>query len=494
MLALLTASLLNVLLTTSPGPGPASPVDLLAPGSQPAAGDSATATAPAADSPLVASPAANIQAALRESRDLRDANFPRPPGLESAVQFWIRVYSEFTTEQMALHDSENLDIVYNVVDLPPAEDLALAPFRRELLAENRARYEAALKCLASNPAESDLNGFERQVKQLWGARGTPAEFDAAVGRLRYQLGQADRFRAGVIRSGAYMPRMQEIAAELDVPMDLLALPHVESSFDPGALSHRHASGIWQWTRGTGRLYMRIDSMIDERRDPFLATRASLECLAEYRAELGSWALALTAYNHGIEGMRRASAQYGTDIVRVIQEYKGPSFRFASRNFYPEFLAALEVSENYPRYFGPLTLDAPIEIDTIKITRPTPLREAARLARVQPAELIRLNLAFLSPVIRGKRPIPTGYELRLPAGQGAVFAARNDPAQRQASTETLLLDGGRYQVRQGDTLSLIARRFNTQVDNLLALNGLESHRIYPGQVLIITSTDAAPQSP
>ena len=491
MLALLTASLLNLLLASpvTPGADSGSPVDPRT--AQAAASDPDTVTDPPAVDPM----AASIQAALVESRDQRATLFPRPPALESAVQFWIRVYSVYTTEQMALHDSENLDIVYTVVDLPPAEDLALAPFRRELLKETRERYEAALKCLASAPAESDLDGFERQVKQLWGARGTPAEFDAAVGRLRYQLGQADRFRAGVVRSGTYMPRMQEIAVELDVPMDLLALPHVESSFDPGALSHRHASGIWQWTRGTGRHYMRIDSSIDERRDPFFATRASLECLAEYQAELGSWALALTAYNHGIEGMRRARAQYGTDIARVIQEYKGPSFRFASRNFYPEFLAALEVSENYPRYFGPLALDAPLEMDTIEITRPTPLREAARLARVQPAEVIRLNLAFLSPVIRGKRPIPPGYELRLPAGQGAVFAQRNDPALRQASAEALLLeDGKRYQVRRGDTLSLIARRFNTEVDNLLALNGLESHRIYPGQVLIITSADPAPASP
>jgi membrane-bound lytic murein transglycosylase D len=493
MLALLTASLLNLLLASpvTPGTQPDLPADHpSAAGLEGAVGDPDTVT----DPPAVGDPAALSGQALLAAREQRALLFPRPPALEDEVQFWIRVYSAYTTEQMALHDSENLDIVYTVVDLPPAEDLALAPFRRELLAETRARYEAALKCLASAPDESNLNGFERQVKQLWGTRGTPAEFDAAVGRLRYQLGQADRFRAGVIRSGAYMPRMQEIATELDVPMDLLTLPHVESSFDPGALSHRHASGIWQWTRGTGRHYLRIDSSIDERRDPFLATRASLECLAEYQAELGSWPLALTAYNHGIQGMRRARAQYGTDVVRVIQEYKGPSFRFASRNFYPEFLAALEVSENYPRYFGPLTLDAPIEIDTIKIMRPTPLREAARLARVQAADLIRLNLAFLSPVIRGQRPIPTGYELRLPPGQGAVFASRNDPAQRQASAEALLLDGSRYQVRRGDTLSLIARRFNTGVDNLLALNGLASHRIYPGQVLIITSTNTAPTSP
>jgi membrane-bound lytic murein transglycosylase D len=102
----------------------------------------------------------------------------------------------------------------------------------------------------------------------------------------------------------------------------------------------------------------------------------------------------------------------------------------------------------------------------------------------------MNPALLSPVTNGKRPIPAGYELRVPAGRGTSVLAGLDPAARRAGTETLLLDSGKYQVRRGDTLTHIARRFGVQVDTLLALNNLESHRIFPGQVLIVPAEEAA----
>jgi membrane-bound lytic murein transglycosylase D len=424
----------------------------------------------------------------------RAERFPRPAAIEPMVQFWIKVYSQYTTSQMALHDSEELDIVYTVVELPPGEDPAILRLRRQLLKETRERYEDALKCLASAATDAELDPLALEVKALWGERGSPAMYDQAATRLRYQLGQADRFRAGVVRSGGYLPRMRRIAAEVEAPAELLALPHVESSFDPQALSHRNASGIWQWTRGTGRHYLRIDRQVDERRDPFLATRASLRCLNEYYAELGSWPLAITAYNHGIQGMRRARAEVGTDIARVIDEYRGPSFKFASRNFYAEFLAALEVSENFAAHFGDLDLDHPLEMDLVPLKRALPWGQAAKHAGIPGAELARMNPALLSPVTRGKRPIPAGYELRVPHGRGALVLAALDPAARRAGAEALLLDSGKYQVRRGDTLTHIARRFGTQVDTLLVLNNLESHRIFPGQVLIVPAPDEARSTP
>jgi membrane-bound lytic murein transglycosylase D len=420
--------------------------------------------------------------------------FPRPAVLEPQVQFWIKVYSQYTTSQMALHDSEQLDIVYTVVDLPPGEDPAIRTIRRQILEDTRERYEAALKCLASAESADELDPLALEVKALWGERGSPAVFDAAATRLRFQLGQTDRFQAGLVRSGRYMARMREIANEVEAPSELLVLPHVESSFDPGALSHRYASGIWQWTRGTGRHYMRIDKHVDERRDPFMATRASLRCLSEYYDELGSWPLAITAYNHGIEGMRRARDEVGTDIGKVVQDYEGPAFKFASRNFYAEFLAALEVSENYKTYFGAMALDSPIEMDAVPLKHPLPWSQATKHAGISGEELAGMNPALLSPVTRGKRPIPAGYELRVPPGRGALLMAHLEPAARRAGAEALLLDSGKYRVRNGDTLTYIARRFGTEVDTLLALNNLASHRIYAGQVLIVPALDGAADAP
>ena len=135
---------------------------------------------------------------------------------------------------------------------------------------------------------------------------TNAELRAAAQRLRFQLGQADRFRAGLVRSGAYKPYIHEAFVKQGLPRELGALPHVESSFDPTAYSKVGAAGMWQFMRSTGVRYMRIDHIVDERRDPFLATDAAVRLLADNYSVLQSWPLALTAYNHGVSGMRRAT--------------------------------------------------------------------------------------------------------------------------------------------------------------------------------------------
>ena len=127
------------------------------------------------------------------------------------------------------------------------------------------------------------------------------------------------------------------------------MPHVESSFDPYAYSKVGAAGLWQFMRSTGRRFLRIDAAVDERLDPYRATEAAAQLLSYNYRLLGSWPLAITAYNHGAEGMRRAREQLGTDdIVRIVRDYHSPTFGFASRNFYVSFLAALTVSRRIPK--------------------------------------------------------------------------------------------------------------------------------------------------
>jgi membrane-bound lytic murein transglycosylase D len=426
--------------------------------------------------------------------------FPNTSALEPQVSFWIKIYSVYTTSQAVVHDSEHLDIIYGVESgIPDPKAPGAGKLRKDWFEKTNKRYTAALERLAEGPAEAELSEFERALKVVWGETGTPTLFKEAAERLRLQVGQADRFREGVQRSGSYLPRMGQIIAEFDLPEELLALPHVESSFDPTALSHRRASGIWQWTRGTGRQFMRIDRTLDERRDPFLATRAAAECLGQYHEEFNSWPVAITAYNHGIQGMRRAVSRHGTDIVKIIDEYDGRSFKFASRNFYAEFLAALEVSQNYREYFGELEFEPPIVFDEVTLTSALSLREAAEVAGVTADSLAAMNPAFLSRVIDGKRNIPAGYALRVPDGQGpAVTSQLATAADSKLPATTLMAsaDGAvEYRVQWGDTLSHIAARFGTDVSALLSLNKLDSHRIYAGQKLLvptapsITSTDS-----
>src|SRR4030095_16820810 len=103
------------------------------------------------------------------------------------------------------------------------------------------------------------------------------------------------------------------------------------------------------------------------------------------------------------------------------------------NFYAEFLAALQVSENYSAYFGPLDFDSPFEMDAVPLKRALPWTQATKQAGIPGSELAQMNPALLSPVTRGKRPIPAGYELRVPSGRGAMMRGTLPPVAGAAGT-------------------------------------------------------------
>src|SRR5690606_31302286 len=114
--------------------------------------------------------------------------------------------------------------------------------------------------------------------------------------------QSDRFREGLVRSGAYRDHIESVIAARGLPPELVILPHVESSFHPGAFSSVAASGMWQFMRETAQRFMRVDLVVDERLDPWVATEGAMELLEYNYGRLGTWPLALTAYNHGTNGM------------------------------------------------------------------------------------------------------------------------------------------------------------------------------------------------
>jgi len=143
---------------------------------------------------------------------------PRPADLERDVQFWIRVYSQIDTNAGLLHDQSNLGVVYDTLhfapESPPAE-------RQRLIDQTRERYEAALRRIAAT-GDGSLSADDQRVRDLWGAEGTPARLRAAVDDIRFQLGQSDRFRSGLIRSGAWETH---IAETLEVFPPLAAAVH-----------------------------------------------------------------------------------------------------------------------------------------------------------------------------------------------------------------------------------------------------------------------------
>src|SRR5262245_51389183 len=290
---------------------------------------------------------------------------PRPPELERDVQFWIRVYTEVNTDSGFLHDERNLAVVYETLRFAPKTP---SKERQPVVDEKRDYYAAALRRIAT--ATGPLSAEDQRIRNLWGKDVTPAELLDATQFIRFQLGQADRFRAGLERSSTWQSHIAETFASHGLPAQLAVLPHVESSFNPAAYSKVGAAGLWQFMRSTGRRYMRIDNSVDERLDPFRSTEAAAQLLAYNYRLLGTWPPALTAYNHGAAGMRRAKEAMGTDdIVKIVRYHKSPSFGFASRNFYVSFLAALEIDTHPDKYFSDLKRATPVKFQEVALPAP-----------------------------------------------------------------------------------------------------------------------------
>jgi membrane-bound lytic murein transglycosylase D len=393
--------------------------------------------------------------------------FAHPPALEPDIRFWVRVYTEVTTDQGLLHDDWNLKLVYEVLRFDPGS----SPSQRERrVAEAKAHYAALLRRFASG-ATSDLTPHEKRILDAFGERPRPQDFLDAIDRIRFQLGQADRFHEGLIRSAAWEANIARVLKRHGVPEEIAALPHVESSFNPEAYSKVGAAGLWQFMPSTAKRFMRVDGIVDERLDPFTATEAAANLMLYNYRLLGSWPLTVTAYNHGPGGLRRAQDELGTnDIAVIVKRYQGSTFGFASRNFYVAFLAALEVDRHAEKYFGPLTRlpetdNTPVELpDYIAVTT------LAKAFKVDLGALEVLNPALRPPIWNGSRLVPRGYALRLPGSRSPseieAAWARVPMAQRYLAQR----NDGAHRVRKGETLAAIASVSGVSLSRLLAANG------------------------
>jgi membrane-bound lytic murein transglycosylase D len=349
-------------------------------------------------------------------------------GLESRIEFWKKVYTQYGQDDVIIHDRVHVNLIYDVAA------------RGEQASKVAAVEEALTEIEANLNSPENLSPVAALIRDAITSNGLPLTQES-ISELREnihtQFGIKERFRDGVIRSGRYLDAFQEIFTSEGLPPDIVLLPLVESSFENRALSSAGAAGIWQFTRGTGRLYLKVNRRLDERLDPTKATRAAARLLRDNYEALGSWPLAITAYNHGRGGMLRAQSEVGSsDMSKVIDEYTGPLFGYASMNFYSEFLAAVDVYKNHQQYFGQLVLDRPIRSEAAKPSAP-PVTQVAEKSTAKP----------------------------------------NTQTPKAAASD-------KYKVRKGDTLTEIAQRFGTTVRELMDSNNLRNSVIHSGQILLV----------
>jgi membrane-bound lytic murein transglycosylase D len=420
--------------------------------------------------------------------------FETPKGLEGRVAFWIYVFTKYGKNHRVFHHRQHPEIVYSVLDF---SDLEANLKGRELEKRRLKEANAELKRIKTSllhlsKGKGPRNDFERRIVSRFKILpGNPLQnYKKAADKksLRYQRGIKERYRDGLVRSGRYLYAIEHIFEEEGLPKQLGRLPLVESSFDYEAYSSVGAAGIWQFMRSTGRRFMRIDASIDERRDPIIATRAAAKYLKGSYTHFEDWSLAVTSYNHGVAGVNRAVKQTGSkDLAKIIREYKGKSFGFASGNFYASFLAALEVEQNAELYFPGLQRESPWTFDEIVLGKSISFSKLVASTPASKDRIRDLNRSFRTPILRDRVKIPKGTLVKVPKGMGTQLLDKV-AGSRIHELHHGLLPKPRYiakyhRVRKGETIGLIARKYGVSVQALMRENRLKNaNRIRIGQRL------------
>lgn len=418
-----------------------------------------------------------------------DSPFPRPPELDRAVAFWTDIFARYSQHEIVFHHPERVDVIYRVLDLSEAsksfdnED-EYRVFRQEQVRQVREEIQEQLRELAALPAGARVPRRLENLAGLMKKISGPDKYSVAADWVRAQRGLREKFIQAIAESGYYMPYIERAFVEAGLPRMLSRLPFVESSFNRKAYSRSGAAGVWQFMPGSARQYMRYDEVADQRRDPWFATHAAIGHLTDDYALLQDWPLAITAYNYGRNGLARAREATGIDsLVGLIQKWDGPRWGFAAKNYYAEFLAAVDVEQNKEQYFGPIALSPLLVFDEVTTPAYVEYATLVNLSGLGAEQFAWLNPSFSEAVRKGDLHVPKGQVLRTVKGGGGrlLEAMAQLPANQRHDRQKSYF--ARYRVRRGDSLSRIAERYRTSVRSIMRSNNLRSASlIRVGQVL------------
>ncbi len=283
------------------------------------------------------------------------------------------------------------------------------------------------------------------------------------------------FQIWLDRSSRYIPVMKEIFKEKNLPEDLVYVAMIESGFNPYAVSWARAVGPWQFMPATGKLYgLKIDWWIDERKDPIKSTNAAAEHLKDLHNLFGSWPLALASYNAGAGKVQRAVLRTRSDDFWDLKASR--YIRPETKNYVPKYMAATIIAKNPEAYGFIVTAVNPYKYDEVVIEESTDLRLIARCAECTYQDIKELNPEIKRWVTP---PHYDRYTLRIPVGKKETFLANYAaiPPEQKIKWE-------RHEVRKGETLSSLAKQYNTSPEAIRDINGLKKSRIAPGKHLLI----------
>ncbi|MBI2608764.1 MAG: lytic transglycosylase domain-containing protein [Deltaproteobacteria bacterium] len=305
-------------------------------------------------------------------------NFKVPKNLKNQVLFWFKVFNIYSNTDIILHNINEPWKIYTVVDT------------------------------------SGLSGKERFLK----VREALKQFPQYQNQIRQQQGMKNSVAFALEKSGRYMKNMEKIFRENKLPVELVRLPIVESSFNPQAYSKVGAAGLWQFMRKTGKHFLEsINTHIDERLSPFKATEAAAQLLKENFQILGSWPLAVSAYHHGPGLILKAKKVLGTnDLGVMISTFNHPQYQFASKNYYTEFLAAVYTEKYHDKLFEDLEKEKPLKYDDVILGYSMRVKAIMDICRISLEELKLYNPDLKTQAFQSSYYLPENHWLKLPQGK------------------------------------------------------------------------------
>jgi membrane-bound lytic murein transglycosylase D len=286
------------------------------------------------------------------------------------------------------------------------------------------------------------------------------------------------FIASYKRSGRYRPYILKELRKAGLPEDLSWLPLIESGFKIRAFSRARALGLWQFISSTGYKFgLKRNQYIDERLDPFASTHAAIAYLKELHGIFGDWTTVMAGYNCGeyrvLRTIRTQNVNYLDnfwDLYRLLPR--------ETARYVPKFMAALHIINNLDKYgMADIEVDPPVRFETVKIEKQMYLKDIAGTLDIDKDKLIDLN-----PELRYKLLPEGAYELKIPPGKRDLLLARLDEIPEFTQTTPGIVY---HRVRHGETLSTIASRYRTSVNQIALYNNIRRHNyIVAGRILKI----------
>jgi len=352
------------------------------------------------------------------SKDVSE-NFSISSELARRFNFWKRIYSLWSEDQYVLHIANYPEVVLEIADVSDLDaELHWSKKQKrayKILKERKKQYKQVLKKMhALRTAPEHFSPTMKRIAANMKHIDDSNKYRIAANSIRTQRGQRDPIAKGLANSTRYMDILEAIFESEGIPKELAKIAFIESSFNLKAHSKVGASGVYQLMPGTAKQFkLKVTKTIDERRDPVKSARAAAKLLKENFRILKQWPLAITAYNHGAYGLKKAIRKtHSSRIEDLIENYNSPSFGFASKNFYAGYLAILATLNKSEQVFPNIVDSPPLIFTEVKLKRTTKISSIRKQYSLTNETIKDFNPDLSNRFLR-YGSLPRNYLLKIP---------------------------------------------------------------------------------